>query len=188
MIHESVKKNYKKDCLLQNLKIVLLGVLVLLLAVLTVLELFTAGMSEVGVDEPVRTSSSLINVGQGRYTSTVSGRLVNRGDDTVRIELVTVTVSDGKESRKIEIEGFVLPPHFERDIFAEWQGTKDYHTVTRVAVTVNGVEDVIPNTEETMPVSGIAILYFALLVLSALFLVRACKIRYYIYQEMQVQK
>ena len=180
------KSNFNKDAFLQNLKIVLWGVLALLLAVLTVLELFTAGTAELGVGEAIKVSSSLIHVGEGRYTSAISGSIKNSGAKAVRIEAVRVTVSDGEESREIELDGFVLPARYEREIGTVWQGTENFNRVTRVSITVDGTEDVLPNTAAEMPVSGIAIFYLALLLVDVLLLVRAVKIRYYIYQETQM--
>ena len=185
--NEELKTNYKKDCLLQNLKIVLWGVLALLFAVLTVLELFSYGTTDITVSDTVKVSSSLINVNEEHYVSSISGSISNAGKDTIRIDAVTVTVSDGKESRDVKIEGFLLPAYYERELVADWEGDVCYDRVTRVAITVDGVEDVLPNAVNTLPVSGIAILYVVLLAVAVLLLIRACKVRYYIYQEMQMQ-
>ena len=54
-------------------------------------------------------------------------------------------------------------------------------------VTVNGKEDVLVNTDSALSISGIAIVYLLLLLVDLLLLVRACKIRYYIWQEQQLQ-
>ena len=104
MQNAEARGNLKKDALLQNLKIVLWGVIALLLAVLTVLELFTAGATDLGVGEPIKVSSSLINVGEGRYTSAISGSIKNSGTEAVRIDAVQITVSDGKESSEIKLD------------------------------------------------------------------------------------
>ena len=181
------QKNYKKECLLQDLQIVLWGVLALVLIVLTVLELLPASVSDLTVEEPFSVSSSLIDVSNQTYVSAVTGTVANTGGEQITVDSVRITVSNGRVSKDIEIEGFVLPPRTEQELSEGWTGNIDFDRITRILVTVDGQDDVIANVSSSIAVSGIAIFYLIVLIPIAILLVRACKVRYYIYQDMKMR-
>ncbi|MBR2019256.1 MAG: hypothetical protein IKA05_02550 [Clostridia bacterium] len=176
------RTNCKKDAILQTVKIVLFSLLALALAVLTVLELQPTALSELQIKTPFRVSSALIDVGQGAYALELNGEFVNESNETVEVDAIAVTVSNGKLTKRIEMEGFALPPRTSQEVTETWTGIHSYDRITRVEVTVNGEVDVLANTANP-GVSGIAILYLIALAGVAILLVRACKIRYYIHQE-----
>ena len=176
-------KNYKRDGLLQTLKIVVLSVLAAVLVLLSALELQPAAVSDLQIQKRFQLSSALIDVGQGVYAASLVGEFVNESDDPLVVDALTVTVSDGTLTKKIELDGFTLPPRTDREVSKTWTGIHDYTHVTRIDVVVNGEEDVLVNTDHSLSVSGIAILYLALLLLDVVLLIRACKVRYYIWQE-----
>lgn len=176
------RTNCKKDATLQTVKIVLFSLLALALAVLTVLELQPTALSELQIKTPFCVSSALIDVGQGAYALEVNGEFVNESNETVEVDAIAVTVSNGKLTKRIEMEGFALPPRTSQEVTETWTGIHSYDRITRVEVTVNGEVDVLANTANP-GVSGIAILYLIALAGVAILLVRACKIRYYIHQE-----
>ncbi len=181
------KQNLKKDCLTQNLKILLWGLLTLLLVVLTILEMIPTDATALRVEEVFRVSSSMISVSEKTYVSAVSGTLANPGDEAVRIDSVIVTVGNGEVTKDIVMDGFVLMPRSSEELTSGWTGNIQYDRITRLCVVVDGEKDVLTNIGSSLPVNGIAIFYLILLFPAALLLVRSCKIRYYIYQEMQMQ-
>ena len=175
-----------KDAAVQTVKIVLLALLALVLAVLAALELQPTALSELQIKTPLRVSSALIDVGQNAYSWELSGAFANESNETITVETLYVTVSDGKLTKRVEVDGFTLHPRTSREIpKTVGTGIHAYDRITRVEVTVNGETDVLANTANTT-ISGIAILYLVALAAVAILLVRACKIRYYIYQEMQM--
>ncbi|MBQ2734837.1 MAG: hypothetical protein IJF33_03300 [Clostridia bacterium] len=180
-------RTYKKDSLLQTAKIVVLAVLAIALLLLTALELLPTAVSNLKIGKKFQVSSAWIDVSRDVYSSHLVGEFVNDTNETIVVDALAVTVSDGKVTKKIELDGFALPPRTDIEISETWTGIYDYDRITRIDVTVNGKEDVLVNTDSTLSISGIAIVYLLLLLVDLLLLVRACKIRYYIWQEQQLQ-
>ena len=141
--------------------------------------------SELTVSEPITVGSSMIDVHTKRYSTTVRGSLYNPTNDPVTIEKVTVSVmTEDQGYRVIEFEGFVLHPRMAEEITHTFTGGTEYHKVSRVSVTVNGEERVIVNmSNQQASINGAVIFFLVLLVPVALLLIRASKIRYYLYQE-----
>ena len=181
-----MKKN-QKEKLLTNLQIVVFGLLSLLFVVLTVIELIPAKSEGIEVFQPIKvSSSSLTPVGAEikEYHTQVDGVLINAGEETVAVEAVRVTVSDGKTERELTLEGFTLPARTKYEILNEFKGENGFDRVVEVAVVLNGNADVLPNqTTTAIGISGVAVFYAILLVGVAWLTLRAVKIRYYLYQE-----
>lgn len=188
MNYEQSKQNgYKKDALVQTALIAVLAVLAVALLLLTALELRPASVSDLKLQKPFAVSSSLIDVSASIYASSLEGTFVNETDEAITVDALTVTVSSGRLTRKIEFDGFTLAPRSNLELSEAWTGLHNFDRITRIDVTVNGEPDVLVNTDSALSVSGIAILYLLLLLVDVFFLVRACKIRYYIWQEQQMQ-
>lgn len=181
-----MKKN-KKDCLLVTLQLAVFGILALLLLVLTVTELIPDSSQGLEVRQPIKVSSSSLSpIGAEikDYHSQVAGSLFNPTDETVTVDSVNVTVSDGKNEKVVTVEGFTLPARTEREITASFEGQISFDRVTEVSVVRGAETDLLPNqTASAFDVSGIVIFYAVLLVIAVLLTVRAAKVRYYLYQE-----
>ena len=185
--HNTTNRNYQKERLVQTLKIIVLAILAAALLLLTALELQPAAVSDLKLQKKFQISSALIDVGRDVYATNLVGEFVNETNETIVVDALTVTVSNGKVTKRIEFEGFTLLPRTDIELSQTWTGIHDFDRITRIDVTVNGKEDVLVNTDSTLSISGIAIVYLLLLLVDLLLLVRACKIRYYIWQEQQLQ-
>lgn len=168
----------------QNLLIAGLGVLTILLTLLLILELIPVGVSALEVEQKISVSSSPINVTDKTYVSAISGIMSNPTNDAVRVESFRVTVSNEDGDRKlVELDGCVMPPRTSYELEQIWEGVTAYDAVIRVEAVVGGEILSISNSESEVDVGGLSIIYAALLLLSVGFLIHACKIRYYMYQE-----
>ncbi|MBQ7348140.1 MAG: hypothetical protein IJW55_09285 [Clostridia bacterium] len=185
------QKEMRKTKLLYNLEIVLWGVLTGLLAVLIVLELIPAPTSGLEVKETVKVSAASLSPFDAEvkdYTCSVAGVLANPSDTDVTVDAVRVTVSDGKNNRVLELEGFVLPARSTRELSLTFEDTVGYDRVQEVAVMSDGAEDILPNqTNSGLEISGVLVFYLICAVVSVLLLVRACKRRCYLQQEIDAQ-
>ena len=170
--------------LLQNLWILLLALLTLGLAFLLVLDMIPAGASGLEVKERVEASSALISADSNIHISSVQGFLRNKTAETVEVEKITVVVSDDKGNTKtLELPGAKVLPHTQLEISHSWESTIAFDRVHSVTVTVDGEEDLLPNTPRTFILNASTIVYLVLTGISAFFLVWVCKVRYYMYQE-----
>lgn len=170
--------------ILQNLWILLLSLLTLGLAFLLVLDMIPAKESGLEVKERVDVSSSLISAGGSTYISSVQGLLRNTTGDSVELEEISVVVSDSDGNKKtLTFPGKTVNPHATLELSHAWESGVAYDRVLSVTVTVDGEEDLIPNTPRTFFINASTIVYLALTALSAFFLVWVCKVRYYMYQE-----
>ena len=184
---EETKRVSKKAVWLQNGKIALLGVLAILLVLLLALELFSGSDEDIAVKERIEISAALLSGADDakqEYLCQLRGMLINRSDEGIRIDHVTVAVSDGDARKGLVIEGIYLPARTEWEIGGNLESELGYDRVTDVYVTVNGEETRITNQSMGGQSLGwVPVLYLALLLGVALLLVRACKIRYYLHQE-----
>ncbi len=175
--------------MVQNLIIVGLALLCLLFGLLTCLELIPTNPSGLEVQEEIRVSSSMLNYNDKTYVFELYGTIYNPTDATVNIQNLKVTVSDGDgHTETLTLEGMLLPPRTKWEIGHRWEGTTVYDRVAQVTVVSEGGEDLIPNTESAVKGSGMALIYLALLLMTAGILVRRCKLRYYTYQEDRMAK
>ena len=184
---EMTKRVSAKDVWLQNGKIALFGALALLLVLLLMIELFSGTDGALEVKEQIRISASSLSGAEEEekeYLCQLSGVLINSSDEGIRIDHVTVAVSDGEIRKGLVLEGFYLPARTEQAIAGSLTGATEYNRVTDVYVTVNGEE--IRLTNESLgeqSLGWVPVLYLVLLAGVALLIVRACKIRYYLHQE-----
>ena len=175
--------------LLQNLWILLLALLTLGLAFLLVLDMIPARASGLEVKERVDVSSSRISADSNVHISSVQGFLRNTTGETVKVDGITVVVEDGKGNTKtLELPGAEVLPHSGLEVSHTWESAIAFDRVNSVTVTVNGEEDLIPNTPKTFILNASTIVYLVLTAISAFFLVWVCKVRYYMYQEDMAKK
>ncbi len=177
-----MEKTMKKACITQTVLIVLWSILALALAVLTVVELLPKGKEGLAVKEPLKVSSAPVLVGQQLYTSAISGTVANPTDEIIAVDRITVTVSDGDTRDRVQLTGFVLPPRAEQEIYFTWESTVEYDRIKRIEVTAGEDVSVLSNMPESA-VAAPVVVYLILLAAVVLLLVRACKIRYYLWQE-----
>ena len=180
-------KNTSKDRLLTNLQIAVFGLLSLLLLVLTVMEFLPEKSHGVTVRQSITVSSSSLSPIEAEikdYHSQIGGSLFNPTDQTIAVDSVSVTVSDGKNEKTVTVEGFTLPARTEREITASFEGQICFDRVIETSVSCGGTSDVLPNqTASSFRIGGIVIFYLVLLAVAVLLTVRATKVRYYLYQE-----
>ncbi len=168
----------------QNLLILLLALLTLGLTFLLILDLIPADFSGFEVKEKVTVSSSSISAGGDAYISSVRGSLRNTTDKEIEVEKITLVVSNEKgESKTLEIEGETIRPRTDLELSYLWEGTTAYDRISSVTLTVDGEEDLIPNSPKTFFLNASTIICGVLIAVSVFFLVWVCKVRYYMYQE-----
>lgn len=182
-----MEKNYLKRKLLCDLRILLWGGLAILFAVLLVLELLPDHGAGISVKETVTVSSASLSpfdAEQKEYTCLVVGMLHNDSDDRVTVDRVYVTVSDGEQERRLELEGFTLPARTTHELSFVFEDTVEYDRVQAVSLITSAGEEVLPNHSENGLRLGMAeTVYFALIILSGWWLSIAIKKRYYLWQE-----
>ena len=189
-MNTQIKRELKKDAILQTAMICLWGLLALVLAVLIVLETVSALESDDFEVQEQLTVSSYTNspaTAEAKvYSNILSGRLINRSGKGLTVEKMRVWLRglDGAE-RVLEIEGFVVPARSTYILEKRFDSGSAYESVTRIEVLANGETKTLTNVSaaDRSPISVGTLLYAALLVPVVFLLVRASKKRYYIYQE-----
>ena len=151
-------------------------------AVLFVITLLPAGVDGVRVDEPVRVSASAIDAAGGRYLVQVRGSLVNERDEPITPEAITLTVSDGKTVREVELKAATLESRFPLYLTDSWEDTVAYDRVDALRITVEGREVRLENREDTV-IGTDTVVCLALAAVLTLAAVAIGKQRYYMYQE-----
>ncbi len=173
----------KTERILQDVKIALWGALTLILALVTVMEAFFAGSDAIGVEEPLSVSSALISKGGTKYTSSVTGILVNNGEAPITVDRLSITVKGGKREEVVTLDTpmLILPRNTER-IYYTWESHTAYDSVRGVEVTVGGKTQSLYNLPEqgsSFPV----VISLALAALSGWLLSRAIRVRLYMHEE-----
>ena len=180
-------KRNQKDRIIASLQIGVFGLLSLMLAVFTGLELLPAPSEGVEVSQPITVSSSSLSPIEAEikdYHTQVGGTMFNPTGDAVAVESVQIRVSDGTNEKNVTVEGFTMPARTSYELLTEFEGQIAYDRVVEVKLICNGREDILPNqVTSAFGISGIAVFYLFLLAGTAFLTVRAAKIRYYLYQE-----
>ena len=176
-----------KDRILYDLRLAVWAILALLLVVLLILELAPAeeNTSELTVSERITVTSELVNVQSKQYVTAISGAFYNPTNEPITIDSIQVSVTAPTGFRGVDFEGFVIHPRTSQEIYTSWEGGTDFNNVSRITVMINGEKQVVLNSNATAApvVSGAMIFYLIVLVAVAWFLIRAIKLRYYLYQE-----
>jgi hypothetical protein len=188
----TVKAPSLKERILYDVRLAVWAILALLIAVLLVLELVPAQepTAAITVSERVTVESELVNVQAEQYVTTVSGAFFNPTDEPITVDSLQVSVTAKQAFRGVDFEGFVLHPRTSQEIYLSWVGGTDFDTVSRITVKINGEELVVRNANASSAptISGAFIFYFVLLAIVAWFLIRAIKLRYYLYQEAMLSR
>ena len=173
----------KKWHVWQNLLIAALAVATALFALISVLALIPVE-TDVEIREEVRVSSSLADSESGIYLISIEGALRNTTGKTVVVEKFHVPVDgfDRKtEGQTVTVEGITIPPRGTVSVAASATGTENCTKVGEVTALVNGEECYLRNPAQIDLAS--ALIPAAITALLVFFLVRACKVRYYMAQE-----
>lgn len=169
----------------QNLLIAGLALLTLFFALLSVLAVLPAE-TDVEIRETVHVSSSPLSADASSvYLVSVTGALRNTTNREITVERLTVPVENGsfvgKQTRELVQEGIVIPPFGQVSLSVTGEGLADYRYVGEVTAVWDGEEHFLRNPAEKELSS--AILPVLLTVIAVFFLIRACKVRYYMAQE-----
>lgn len=169
----------------QNLLIAGLTLLALLFALLSVLAVLPAE-TDVEIREAIHVSSSPLSADESSvYLVSVTGTLRNTTSREITVERLTVPVENGsfvgKQTKELVREGIVIPPFGQISLSVTGEGLADYRYVGEVTAVWDGEEHFLRNPAEKELSS--AILPVLLTVISVFFLIRACKVRYYMAQE-----
>lgn len=169
----------------QNLLIAALAVLTAFCAFISILSLIPSN-TDVEIREEFRVSTSRLNAvtdGDGLYLVEFSGALRNTTDREITVEKLTVSAkSAGAEEPIVFTKENVVIPERTTVTVSSTMGAKEiYNRVGEVTVTLNGETVSLRNPAQAD--LGIALVPIALTLISAFFLVRSCKIRYYMAQE-----
>lgn len=186
---EQQKKSEKRGIspsvmrVLQDLQILVWGLLATVLTVFFVLELWPQKNIGLKIADSVEVSSSLVRADGGLYSMELSGKILNTSGQTVEAESVLVCIGDGKNEKEVELGALSFPPRTEKELSFFGTETTAYDRVLEVSVTVDGERYTLSNITTSSLISGLAIFYLVLLVPVIFLLVRSIKIRYYMYQE-----
>ena len=176
-----------KDRILYDLRLAFWAILAILLVILLVLELAPAeeNISSLTVSDRITVSSELVNVQSKQYSTSVRGTFYNPTNEPITVDSVQVSITASTGFRGVDFEGFVIHPRTSHEIYTEWKGGTDFNNVSRITVEINGEKQVVLNSNAaTAPaISGAMIFYAIVLAAVAWFLIRAIKLRYYLYQE-----
>ena len=169
----------------QNLLIAALAVLTAFCAFISILSLLPANTG-VEIREEFRVSTSRLNAvndGDGLYLVEFNGALRNTTDREITVEKLTVSAkSTGAEVPIVFTkETVVIPARTTITVSASMGAKELYNRVGEVTVTLNGETVSLRNPAQTD--LGIALVPIALTLIAAFFLVRSCKIRFYMAQE-----
>jgi len=180
----------KKLHMWQNLLIAALAVLTAFCAVISVLSLIPVD-DVVEIREEIRVSTSRLNAANdanGLYLVEFSGALRNTTDREITVEKLTVTAkSTGAEAPIVfTVENVVIPERTTVTVSSSMGAKELYNRVGEVTATVNGETVSLRNPAQAD--LGIALVPIALTLISAFFLVRSCKIRFYMAQEDRADK
>ncbi len=182
--------NMKKLHLGQNLLIAGLALLTLFFALLSVLAVLPAE-TDVEIHETVHVSSSPLSADKSPvYLISVSGVLRNTTNREITVERLTVPVDNGsfvgKQTKELMQEQIVIPAFGQISLSITGEGMVDYRYVREVTAVWDGEEHFLRNPAGT-DLSAV-ILPVLLTVIAVFFLVRACKVRFYMAQEDRMEQ
>lgn len=172
---------------LQNIKIAICGILVLLLLFLTVLELFTQEKTDLTVKESLTVSASITDTASGTYENLIKGVLFNDSEKAITVEALTVTVKNANGEKKISYDQpIVLPARAEKELTISTLDATAYTSVENITATLNGAEQALSNAPQRT-VSVIALILIALILVMAYLLYRTILTRYYMHLESKLK-
>ena len=177
-----------KQKIIQIVKTSTIGVLTVLLLVFTVLQLLPKPDTGLSLKEPIKVYSELTDATNGIYENAVSGILFNESDDTLKINSITVTLTNGKQDKAIKIfltedeTALELPARMQREFAKSELDTVSYTVVKSVEVDINGEAHALSNAPEKA-FETVTLILIALLLLMGYLLYRSIFTTYYTFTE-----
>lgn len=174
----------KKNRILQTVLIAVFAICTLASAFMSVLACLPVS-TDVEICEVVRASASPLSAGLNPdYEVSVSGQLRNTTGDTVIVERLEIPLKTekGDETKTVVIENVQLLPRdtvYLPDVREIMDGA--YTEVGEITATIGGEEIFLRNPAEVS--LTLSLIPIAITLVFAFLLVRACLVRYYMYQE-----
>ena len=138
--------------------------------------------SELEAIEPIRASASKLMADEG-YRIDVVGKVKNTTEKSLIADRLEILLTDeqGEEELILETESLTILSKSIIDVAVSAESDKAFNTVKQVNVIVDGEELEMKNMRDVSPATALIPLMAA--AIFAFFLVRACKVRYYMMQE-----
>lgn len=172
-----------RNRILQTALIVVFALCTLFLAFISVLACLPA-TTDVEIRETVKASASKLSAGTDSiYQIEVSGALKNTTDSPITVERLEIVLQAGKDDPDVlcVMENIEIPARATVTVAKSELVLAPYNKINGITATVNGESLYLRNPAQTSPT--LALIPLALTAVFAFLLVRACKVRYYMYQE-----
>ena len=174
-----------KNHLLQNLKILALGILTLACLIVTVISAIPEKEADLIMQEPFLVSSSQILANSDQYSTQITGVIKNTTGKPIVLQDVLVKISDGKTEVVKSLGGVTLPPRTTWSYLDKWESAGNFNRVQSIQAVVGGEEVAVSNATSAVAFKGSTVIGLVACVGLGLLLTHACKIRYYMMQEDQ---
>lgn len=180
-------KNEIKKHIGYNVAVILCAVLAIFFLVMTVISAFSVkGEEGIAVKEAINVSSAPLDPANQKFTSQVSGYLINYEDEKTQVDKILVVVGNGRERETIELDGMMLYPRLPAEIRYEWKTSFDFDRIHSLTVVVEGQHRLLENNTIGWEFNPNILLYGLLCAICCLSTVFVAKKRYYRYQEDQL--
>ena len=138
--------------------------------------------AELEAVEPISASASKLMADEG-YRIDVVGRVKNTTDKPLIVDCMEVLLTDAQEEKEMFLttESLTILPKNMVDVDISVEADDAFQTVKQVNVVVNGDSFALKNTQDMSLAT--ALIPLVLTAIFAFFLVRACKVLYYMVQE-----
>ena len=176
----------KKSRVLQTVLISVLAACTLFFGFISVMACIPEP-ADVEITEPIGASASRVSLESG-YHIEVTGRLKNITDKPMtdaRIEIL-LTNQAGEGELTLVMENQALYPKHELDVKTYQLSDKAYDVIKQVRITAGGEEIVAREVSQNLLAS--ALIPVLVTAVFAFFLVRACRVRYYMMQEDRAER
>lgn len=171
--------------ILQTALIVVFAICALFSAFISVLACLPT-TTDVEIRETVKASASKLSAGADSvYQVEVSGALKNTTNAPIVVDRLEIVLQAGKNDSDVlcVIENIEIPARATVTVAKSELVTASYEKIDGITATFNGESLYLRNPAQTSPT--LALIPLALTALFAFLLVRACKVRIYMYQEDQ---
>ena len=172
----------KKSRVTQTVLVAVLAVCTLFSCFITVLACIPV-TTDIEVAEPVKAYAFRELAGDTDARIDVTGALKNTTDQPMTVERLEILLTDQQGEREglFVVENLTLYPKHTLPLSYSQVMDGDYHTVKKITATVGGETVELRNTNQ----ASLATAFIPMMITAvfAFFLVRVCKVRYYMLQE-----
>ena len=172
-----------KNHLLQNFKILVLGILTLACLIVAVISAIPEKEAALIMQEPFSVSSSQILANSNEYSTQITGVIKNATGKPITMQEILVTVSDGKTQSVVSLDSVSLPPRTTWSYLEQWESNGNFSRVLSIRAVVDGEEIAVSNVTRSTSIDGVTVIALLIGGIFGFFLTHACKIRYYMMQE-----